>query len=210
MAEKSLGRHLNLTAAEESRAKGIHVNHETVTGSRAGMPRSRLVLAAVLMAATALWLFLTWRGSHEGGIQPIESSSPYVNTRLGVRFVGDSACTRCHADIAETYRRHPMGQSLAPITLATRPAANRGTAADQFEAKGLLYSVEREGDRVIHKETRRDASGRVIAQDRGRSPVRDRVRQTGILVPDRARRLSLRIADHLVCQGQTVGPVSGL
>ena len=31
-----------------------------------------------------------------------------------MKYVGDAACVRCHAEIAETYRQHPMGQSLVP------------------------------------------------------------------------------------------------
>ena len=38
--------------------------------------------------------------------------SPWLNTRPEVKYVGDAVCARCHADIAETYRRHPMGRSL--------------------------------------------------------------------------------------------------
>ena len=78
-----------------------------------------------------------------------------------MRYVGDAACARCHAEIAEAYRHHPMGRSLNPTSnVATIP----GTDSPSFQAQGLEYSVERRGDRVFHKEIKRDASGKVVSQ----------------------------------------------
>jgi tetratricopeptide (TPR) repeat protein len=58
-----------------------------------------------------------------------------------------------------------MGQSLAPIELAASPSGSRRDepAKIEFESDGLVYSVERAGSRVVHRETRRDRSGRVVA-----------------------------------------------
>jgi len=116
------------------------------------------------MVGGALLLFLTWRSSPKDGIHRVELGSLYENTGPGVNYVGDKACVRCHAEIAETFRRHPMGQSLAPIADAASPAVDPGNGQSQFEAKGLQYSVEHQDNRVIHKETRRDASGRLVAE----------------------------------------------
>ena len=38
------------------------------------------------------------------------------------------------------------------------------TDSPSFQAQGLEYSVERRGDRVFHKEIKRDASGKVVSQ----------------------------------------------
>ncbi len=133
--------------------------------SRPGIPRTgSLLVATALIVAGALWLFLTWRGSSKDHIHGVELGSPYENTRPGVKYVGDAACARCHAGIADTYRRHPMGQSLALITDAAAPRAMPGKGRSRFEAKGLEYSVEYQDNHVIHKETRRDRSGRLVAQ----------------------------------------------
>jgi tetratricopeptide (TPR) repeat protein len=78
--------------------------------------------------------------------------------------VGDAACARCHAEIASTYRQHPMGRSLAPITPATA-AGGDGSNGASFEAQGFRYEVEDRGGRVVHRETRRDSRGRVIARN---------------------------------------------
>src|SRR5689334_19314705 len=63
-------------------------------------------------------------------------SSVYPNTRPGVRYVGDGACVRCHADIAGPYRDHPMGRSLRPIDVASLPEETSGSTP-AFEAQGL-------------------------------------------------------------------------
>jgi Flp pilus assembly protein TadD len=122
-------------------------------------------LAVVLSVVGFSAATLTWWTSRNGDVHRVEAGSPYPNTRPGVKYVGDSACTRCHAEIAETFRRHPMGRSLSPIATATAVGAGPGSAPPHFVAQGLDYSVEREGARPIHRETRRDASGRVIAQN---------------------------------------------
>ena len=48
--------------------------------------------------------------------------SPWENARPGVKYMGDAACTRCHADIAETFGPDPMGRSLGPLD---QPPAGR-------------------------------------------------------------------------------------
>jgi predicted CXXCH cytochrome family protein len=71
--------------------------------------------------------------------------SPLPNTRAGVRYVGDAACAACHPDVAETYRRHPMGRDLTP---AADPAASEKPgpgARNSFEQFGLEFRVERDG-----------------------------------------------------------------
>ena len=135
---------------------------------RPGIPRSRrilflaAVLAAVVGASTA---FVSWRSAREAIVHPLDTGSPYENTRPGVKSVGDAACARCHAEIAETYRRHPMGRSLAPIASRPRRGTTTRAAACLFEAQGLEYSIENRDGHVFHREARRDASGNLIAQN---------------------------------------------
>ena len=94
----------------------------------------------------------------------VDTGSPYQNTRPGVKYVGDAACIRCHAEIGESYRLHPMGRSLSPITPATASRVENTAGAALFEAGGLQYSIENRGGHVIHLETRRAASGGIVAQ----------------------------------------------
>jgi hypothetical protein len=78
----------------------------------------------------------------------VEIASPYVNTRLAVRYMGDSACAQCHGKIAETYRLHPMGRSLSPVATATTTGGDEAAGRPLFEAHGLEYSIERRDGRV--------------------------------------------------------------
>jgi tetratricopeptide (TPR) repeat protein len=89
----------------------------------------------------------------------------YQNTSLEAKYVGDAACVGCHAEIAEAYSRHPMGRSLGPIAAARSMGVEIGSDGPRFEVRGLVYAVEHDGERVIHREVRPDAMGRIIAQN---------------------------------------------
>jgi hypothetical protein len=89
--------------------------------------------------------------------------SPWLNTRPGVDYVGDAACARCHADIADTYRRHPMGRSLFPIGSAPPVGSDRPPGAFSFAAGPSVFTIERRDGRELHRETVRDGA-RVLAQ----------------------------------------------
>ncbi len=124
----------------------------------------RLLIAA-LAATGILASIVSWRISlsspSKGSVRPLVSNSPYANTRPGVGYTGDAACIRCHAEIAETYRRHPMGRSLAPIDPATASEVGRVL----FEADGLEYAIDLRDQKVFHQETRRDPEGRIVARN---------------------------------------------
>jgi Flp pilus assembly protein TadD len=117
------------------------------------------VAIVAILAGIGLWA--AWPGR-----RPIdhraEIPTPYRNARPGVSYVGDAQCTRCHAEIAATYRRHPMGRSLAPIEQAPHEVRAAGLSTPRFEASGFEYKVELHDGRTIHRETRRDSRGRAI------------------------------------------------
>src|SRR5262249_34724099 len=46
---------------------------------------------------------------------PELSTSPYLNTRSGVAYVGDAICAKCHRPQAESYAHHSMGRALIPV-----------------------------------------------------------------------------------------------
>jgi predicted CXXCH cytochrome family protein len=128
---------------------------------RSTSPRRRLaqlVVAGLLVAGfgcVAWWSRASARRERSATAQ----ATPFRNARPGVKYVGDQACVRCHSEIAASYGAHPMGRSLAPIGSASSP----GGDGVKFEVQGLEYAIERRGGRVVHKETRRDAKGRVVA-----------------------------------------------
>jgi hypothetical protein len=126
--------------------------------------RRLLIVTAVLTLVGLPGLLLIWRASHSNSARGLNSASTFAHRQLSATYVGDSACVRCHAEIAETYRVHPMGRSLFPIADAALLGADPGGDHAQFDVKGSRYSVEHRGNRVIHQETRQDASGRVISK----------------------------------------------
>jgi Flp pilus assembly protein TadD len=144
------------------------MEHESDTPAQPETSRLRMILplAALLAVAGTSTAFVSWWRAPEVRPRPlVDTGSPYQNTRPGIKYVGDAACTSCHAQIAETYRRHPMGRSLSPI--APTAATGGGKAGDRplFEANGLQYSIENRDGHVFHQETRRDSSGLLIARN---------------------------------------------
>jgi hypothetical protein len=74
------------------------------------------LLVIVILAVGLGGLWTTWQRSRPGDRPGL--ATPYRNARPGVRYLGDAACRRCHAEIDATYHRHPMGRSLIPIAEA--------------------------------------------------------------------------------------------
>ncbi|MFN0055484.1 MAG: tetratricopeptide repeat protein [Planctomycetales bacterium] len=91
---------------------------------------------------------------------PPLTASPYRNTHPEVAYVGDAACTACHAEIADSYALHPMGQSMRLVNGTLDVSENDEPV--QFSADGLTYSVLREGDRILHREQRFDRQGNLV------------------------------------------------
>jgi hypothetical protein len=108
------------------------------------------------MAVVLVNLLDPWSIPIRAGTARIEFAVP-----KHVKYVGDAACARCHPDVAQAYRNHPMGRSLKPIDQVTLPE----TGSPSFCAQGLEYSVERRGDHVFHHEIKRDSSGAVVSQN---------------------------------------------
>lgn len=131
-------------------------------GTTARMIRYLIVLLPFAIVAAAL-VFHAVRGRRRSGRASVVES-PYRNARPGAAYVGDSACARCHAEIAATYRQHPMGRSLSPIHAASPELRGAESPRDLFSAEGFTYAVVRHGDRTYHRETRRDERGQIIAR----------------------------------------------
>lgn len=130
-------------------------------GTRSARIRRRgLAPLLVLMAAVGFWAVRDpgeARRPADARTRIVPITSPYKNAAPGVAYIGDAACTRCHAEIAETYSHHPMGRSMITAT-GVMPEVS-GTV---LEVGDLAYSIDRRDGRVFHRETRRDASGRVV------------------------------------------------
>jgi Tfp pilus assembly protein PilF len=139
---------------------------------RASLITARLIAALLGVGLIGLVIFAVgykwWTGREQStdrkdNSQPVWQS-PYRNTSPEVRYVGDEACARCHKDMAAAYRKHPMSRSLAPVSSAEPLEKYDSSAHNPFDAQGFHYLVEREGNRVCHKETRLDKSGKVLVE----------------------------------------------
>jgi hypothetical protein len=128
----------------------------------AARKRRALGLVAVVgvLAASGAWAAWEWlRPPSPFRAPAVTIATPYKNARPGVAYVGDAACARCHAEIVASFRRHPMGRSMA-----LPEAGGSDGVVTAFEADGLHYAVEQRGGKTIHSETRRDAEGRVVTR----------------------------------------------
>jgi Flp pilus assembly protein TadD len=115
---------------------------------------------AASFTGIAIWMTATRRPLYR-----LNSGSAYQNTAVGVKYVGDKACVRCHAEIVAHFSHTPMGSSLSPVALASGNGGAGAGQNGQFEAQGLRYSVENRAGHTIHIESRHDASGRMVARN---------------------------------------------
>lgn len=117
-------------------------------------------------------------------------------------------------------RRVHVAMRTSPKRTATTPwdahsalsnATVPDTASGSFTAQGLEYSVERRGDRVFHKETKRDAGGRVVSHNEAEARyVIGSGEQAMAFLVERGDGYLFEIADHLVFRETEVGPFPGL
>ena len=75
-------------------------------------------------------------------------------------YVGSEQCTPCHAQIAESYRRHPMSRSMA--TLASATPIEDYARTTSFTAGACQYRVEKSDQGLVHHETLSDTDGTVL------------------------------------------------
>jgi Flp pilus assembly protein TadD len=88
----------------------------------------------------------------------------YRNTALEVQYKGDASCAACHPDQSEAFHHHPMSRSLAAVAIAGPMEHYDASAGDPFAREGYQFSVERRDGKVIHRDLRRDAQGRIITE----------------------------------------------
>jgi tetratricopeptide (TPR) repeat protein len=137
--------------------------------SPSGYPMLVLAAASAVLAAVFVWTL--WqvfsvadrRSSTQGERTSAWPLTPWKNAQPHVKYVGDSTCARCHSEIAQTFRHHPMGRSVAPVFGGDEKSNRTST----FESGSSVYTVERQNGHVVHREDRRDQEGRIVAQVEG-------------------------------------------
>lgn len=122
-----------------------------------------LGFALVLLLWGVAWW---WRGPGlaQRMASPAPFASPYQNVLPGVQYVGDATCAQCHPGKAASYRRHPMGRSLAPLARSESLERYDESAHNPFESLGFQFLVERRPDVMLHKAIRRDLAGHVVTE----------------------------------------------
>lgn len=128
-----------------------------------------LVLAAIGIVVAWQWQFFHSQVSSnksENAIQEPDPrllyAGPFRNIHPRVKYVGVAVCAECHPEIVEKYRRHPMGRSLAPVARTTGKNIYGKENHNPFEAFNSLFSVDRKGKRVFHRQVRHDGQGKPI------------------------------------------------
>src|SRR6266536_5385992 len=85
----------------------------------------------------------------EGRHAPPEPPSPtFRNIATPTAYVGDAACTGCHANATAAYRQHPMAQSFHQLTPPVAPLDSPLYNA----ATGFSYTVLRVGNQFFQEE----------------------------------------------------------
>lgn len=91
-------------------------------------------------------------------------SQRYLNTRLGVEYVGDESCRKCHASVYETFKQTGMGRSISiPSAQDLREFAKPVRIVNQ--KLNRTYSIYARDGKIIHEESETDAKGRVVFSD---------------------------------------------
>jgi predicted CXXCH cytochrome family protein len=122
-----------------------------------------MLVCAGLFAGLAQRLWRAESASKRDDSDAWREEPPPRNARPGVAYVGDARCRACHRAISDQYRRHPMGQSLGPLADVAALESFDPKAHVAFTAAGLHYEVLGSKDRMVHRETLRDAQGKPMA-----------------------------------------------
>jgi hypothetical protein len=134
------------------------------------------LLALLLIGVGGLFALKGYHGTSAEKARPpaladedprLTIATPYGNVRPDVKYVGDEACAGCHAEIARTYRQHPMGRSMVPMAQLGGREDYTPATHNPFEHFGFDFMVEQRGKRVVHALRRKANDGaEVLRQER--------------------------------------------
>jgi tetratricopeptide (TPR) repeat protein len=145
---------------------------------------------AALLGGAAVAVYLSARGRHADGGDEVSATvrkafvSPYRNTDLRVRYVGNAACGECHVMEAEGYRHHPMARAISPVKRLAAAEDLSAAAHNPFERLGFIFQVEARNGGLYHKAVRPDARGKAVTEheEQVRFALGSRERGCGYLI----------------------------
>lgn len=101
--------------------------------------RSAVLIVFVLLAYLGAGRLLAQRAA----------SSAYLNTDPSVEYVGSAACSGCHQELYENYKKTAMGRSMATIDEPLRQALVAAPAALENEKMNRRFRVYRQDKQVF-------------------------------------------------------------
>src|SRR5215831_18335547 len=126
---------------------------------------------ALLVGAATYWGVHHWRSrGNPVGASPVPApqdprlaySGPFQNIHPDVAYVGDATCAKCHGVIAATYREHPMGRSLLPVSRIDASLRYGPEAHDPFDALGTQFRIDKPRERLEFHQSARDEKGAMV------------------------------------------------
>jgi predicted CXXCH cytochrome family protein len=124
------------------------------------------VTGVLLVVVPLLWTTWSWRRPavvvHLSDDPRLTFDTPYRNVHPEVKYVGDEACAACHPTITESYRLHPMGRSLVPMSQQAAHERYGKQAGNPFQQLGFEFEVQHRDDRVFHRYRCRGLQGKPV------------------------------------------------
>src|SRR6516165_8729353 len=121
----------------------------------------RIILACLLLLllVAGVWRLVLLRQQKDhatswSGVAPepdprLAYDGPFKNVFPSIKYIGDDRCVACHDDIAETFRLHPMGHSLARLDQVRDEALDEPKYNAPFERYQSRLSLERHGKHAV-------------------------------------------------------------
>jgi hypothetical protein len=138
--------------------------HLSVVVSRWADQPFRGICAVGFALASLAWVGFRTADAQQAGqaVRAQETAAPhYLNAQPGVEYVGEEVCRSCHPSEYASFKQTGMGRSVAiPSAGDLRDLAQPVTI---FSKKlNRTYSVYARDGKMFHKESERDAKGRVV------------------------------------------------
>jgi hypothetical protein len=129
-------------------------------------PAAAGLLVLAVAAGLAVWLMRRnpAPAGHSSNDPRRSYTGPYRNIDPDVAYVGDAHCAPCHHDKEESYRRHPMANTLLPIAQVATAEPLDAAHHNPFRAFASRFSIELQGDHVLHRQVRLDAAGKPVCE----------------------------------------------